>query len=136
MSYKSMADSSSMLNTPSIFPIYVSGLVLRRMQKLGGVQHYEQFNTRKADKLYAAIHEGEEKGLLKARVQEGSRSLMNVVFDVLSDETKFIAGAEAKGMKAIKGHRSVGGIRVSLYNAVTEEQVDAMVAYIREFIET
>ncbi|KAF7317082.1 Phosphoserine aminotransferase [Mycena chlorophos] len=138
MAYKTLSDSSSVHNTPSVLPIYIAGLVLRRMKELGGVQYYEQLNKRKADKLYTAIGAGEEKGIFKAKVREGSRSLMNVVFDVLGDdlEAKFIAGAEAKGMKALKGHRSVGGIRISLYNAVTEEQVDAVVAYMNEFIQT
>ncbi|KAJ7285721.1 pyridoxal phosphate-dependent transferase [Mycena rebaudengoi] len=136
MAYKTLADHSSVFNTPAVLPIYIAGLVLRRSKELGGVQYYEALNKRKAEKLYAVIKEGEAKGLLKAKVKEGSGSLMNVVFDVLGDgaEAKFIAGAEAQGMKAIKGHRSVGGIRVSLYNAVTEEQTDLLVAYIKKFL--
>ncbi|KAF7295035.1 Phosphoserine aminotransferase [Mycena indigotica] len=134
MSYKTLADGNSVYNTPPVLPIYISGLVLRRMKELGGVQYFEQLNKRKADKLYAAIQAGEDKGLFKAKVQEGSRSLMNVVFDVIGDEAKFVAGAEEKGMKAIKGHRSVGGIRISLYNAVTEEQTDAIVEYMKQFV--
>jgi len=136
MAYKTLADNSSVYNTPSVLPIYISGLVLKRSQALGGVKYYEEVNKRKADKLYAVIKEGEAKGLLQAKVKEGSGSLMNVVFDVLGDgaEAKFISGAEALGIKAIKGHRSVGGIRISLYNAVTEEQTDVLVAYMKEFL--
>ncbi|KAJ7219157.1 pyridoxal phosphate-dependent transferase [Mycena pura] len=145
MAYKTLADSSSVYNTPSVLPIYISGLVLRRMKDLGGVQYYEAFNKRKADKVYAAVREGEAKGVFKAKVKEGSRSLMNVVFDVVGDEAKFISGAEARGIKAIKGHRdtlfyaSVGsthmpGIRISLYNAITEEQTDAVVTFMKEFL--
>ncbi|KAF7325972.1 Phosphoserine aminotransferase [Mycena kentingensis (nom. inval.)] len=135
MSYKTLADSASIHNTPSVLPIYITGLVLRRMKELGGVEHFAELNKRKAEKLYAAIAEGEAKGLFKAKVADGSRSYMNVVFDVLEGkEARFVEGAEAKGIKAIKGHRSVGGIRVSLYNAVTEEQADAMVAYMKEFV--
>ncbi|KAJ7063182.1 pyridoxal phosphate-dependent transferase [Mycena amicta] len=134
MAYKTLADNASVYNTPSVLPIYISGLVLRRMKELGGVQYFEALNKRKADKLYAVIQDGETKGVFTAKVKEGSRSLMNVVFDVVRDEAKFIAGAEAKGMQAIKGHRSVGGIRISLYNAVTEEQTDAVVEYMKEFI--
>ncbi|KAF7338396.1 Phosphoserine aminotransferase [Mycena venus] len=104
--------------------------------ELGGVKYYEEVNKRKADKLYAVIKEGEAKSLFRAKVKEGSGSLMNVVFDVLGDgaEAKFISGAEARGMKAIKGHRSVGGIRISLYNAVTEEQTDTLIAYMKDFL--
>ncbi|KAJ6546555.1 pyridoxal phosphate-dependent transferase [Mycena vulgaris] len=122
MAYKTLADSSSVYNTPSVLPIYIAGLVLKRSQALGGVKYYEE--------------EGDAKGLLRAKVKEGSGSLMNVVFDVLGDgaEARFVSGAEALGMKAIKGHRSVGGIRVSLYNAVTEEQTDTMVTYIKQFL--
>ncbi|KAJ7774700.1 phosphoserine aminotransferase [Mycena metata] len=136
MAYKTLADNSSVYNTPAVLPIYISGLVLRRSAEQGGVQYYEALNKRKADKLYAAIKEGEARGVFRAKVKEGSGSLMNVVFDVVGDgaEAKFISGAEALGMKAIKGHRSVGGIRVSLYNAVTEEQTDAIVAFMKSFL--
>ncbi|KAJ7470636.1 pyridoxal phosphate-dependent transferase [Mycena latifolia] len=113
MAYKTLADSSSVYNTPSVLAIYISGLVLKRSQELGGVKYYEEANRRKAEKLYSVIKEGEDKGLFRAKVKEGSRSLMNVVFDVLGDgaEARFVSGAEALGMKAIKGHRSVGGKR-------------------------
>ncbi|KAJ6547437.1 pyridoxal phosphate-dependent transferase [Mycena capillaripes] len=136
MAYKTLADHASVYNTPSVLPIYITGLVLRRSQELGGIKYYEELNKRKAEKLYSVIKEGEDKGLFKAKVKESSRSLMNVVFDVIGDgaEAKFISGAEALGMKAIKGHRSVGGIRISLYNAVTEEQVDTLVAYMKDFL--
>jgi phosphoserine aminotransferase len=109
MSYKTIADNSSVYNTPSVLPIYISGLVLKRSQELGGVKYYEKVNKQKAEKLYAVIKEGEAKGLFRAKVKEGSGSLMNVVFDVVGDgaEAKFISGAEALGMKAIKGHRYV-----------------------------
>ncbi|KAJ7046658.1 phosphoserine aminotransferase [Mycena alexandri] len=109
MAYKTLADNSSVYNTPAVLPIYISGLVLRRSAELGGVQYYEALNKRKADKLYAAIKEGEARGVFRAKVKEGSGSLMNVVFDVVGDgaEAKFISGAEALGMKAIKGHRYV-----------------------------
>ncbi|KAJ7098038.1 pyridoxal phosphate-dependent transferase [Mycena belliarum] len=136
MAYKTLADSSSVYNTPPVLSIYISGLVLLRSQELGGVKYYEELNKRKADKLYSVIKAGEEKGLLRAKVKEGSRSLMNVVFDVLGEgaEARFLSGAEALGIKGIKGHRSVGGIRVSLYNAVTDEQTDGLVAYMNTFL--
>ncbi|KAJ7184368.1 pyridoxal phosphate-dependent transferase [Mycena filopes] len=135
MAYKTLADNASLYNTPAVLPIYISGLVLRRSRDLGGVRYYADVNRRKAGKLYAAIKEGEAKGLLRLKVKEGSASQMSVVFDVVGEgaEEKFVAGAEALGMKGIKGHRSVGGIRVSLYNAITEEQVDTLVAYMKTF---
>ncbi|KAJ7105760.1 pyridoxal phosphate-dependent transferase [Mycena crocata] len=136
MAYKTLADNSSVYNTPAVLPIYIAGLVLRRSAELGGVKYYEDLNKRKADKLYAAIKEGEQKGVFRAKVKEGSGSRMNVVFDVVGDgaEARFISGADALGMKAIKGHRSVGGIRISLYNAVTEEQTETLVAYMKDFL--
>ncbi|ESK96899.1 phosphoserine aminotransferase [Moniliophthora roreri MCA 2997] len=136
MSFKTLADSGSLYNTPSVLPIYIAGLVLQRSKELGGVQYYEQVNRRKAEKLYATLREGEEKGIFRGKVKEGSGSWMNVVFDVLGEgaEARFLNGAEEKGMKALKGHRSVGGIRVSLYNAITEDQTDKLVSYMKEFI--
>ncbi|KAL1748061.1 pyridoxal phosphate-dependent transferase [Schizophyllum fasciatum] len=136
MSYKTLADSGSLYNTPSVLPIYMSGLVLERMKRLGGLSYFEQLNKTKSAKVYAVLKEGEAKGKLRGKVQEGSGSWMNVVFDVLGDgeEAKFLAGAEARNLKGLKGHRSVGGIRASLYNAITEEQTDKLVEYIQEFI--
>lgn len=109
MSYKTLADNKSVHNTPSVLPIYISGLVLERSKQLGGVKYYEEVNGRKAKKLYDVLKEGEAKGLLKRKVKDGSGSWMNVVFDVIGEgkEAEFIAGAEAQGMKSIKGHRYV-----------------------------
>ncbi|KAI0807535.1 phosphoserine aminotransferase [Fomes fomentarius] len=136
LSYKTLADSGSLYNTPSVLPIYVAGLVVRRMKENGGLPYYEELNKRKAKKLYAAIHEGEQKGVFRRKVQQGSESWMNVVFEVLGEsaEKKFLEGAEKDGMKGLKGHRSVGGIRVSLYNAITEQEVDKLVAYMSQFL--
>jgi phosphoserine aminotransferase len=109
LSYKTLHDSGSLYNTPSVLPIYIAGLVLERSKQLGGVKYYEQVNKRKADKLYAVLKDGEARGLLKLKVNEGSRSLMNVTFGITDDdkEAAFIAGAEELGMKGIKGHRCV-----------------------------
>jgi len=136
LAYKTFVEKQNMPNTPPVFSIYVTGLVLKRNAELGGLAYYEAANKRKQEKVYEVLREGEQKGVLKGHVRPGSGSWMNVVFEVLGDgaEARFLAGAEANGMKGLKGHRSVGGIRVSLYNAVTEEQVDKLVAYIREFI--
>ncbi|KAF5387095.1 hypothetical protein D9615_001910 [Tricholomella constricta] len=137
LAYKPYADNDSMPNTPSVLAIYVSGLVLKRNKGLGGVSYYEEFNKRKQEKVYDVLREGDAKGVLKPKVREGEGSWMNIVFGVIGEgaEARFLAGAEKRGMKGLKGHRSVGGIRVSLYNSVTEEWTDQLVAYIREFIE-
>jgi len=136
MAYKTLADSGSLYNTPPTLSIYIAGLVLQQMEKQGGMLYYEKVNKKKAEKLYAAVSRGEQKGVLRAKVDPHARSWMNLVFDVLGDgaEARFLAGADQRGMKALKGHRSVGGIRVSLYNAITEEQTDGLVAYIDEFL--
>ncbi|EJF65905.1 phosphoserine aminotransferase [Dichomitus squalens LYAD-421 SS1] len=136
LSYKQLADHGSLYNTPSVFAIYVAGLVLERMKASGGLLYYEAVNKRKAQKLYAVIHEGEQKGLFRRKVQQGSESWMNVVFEVLGEgsEKKFLEGAEKEGMKGLKGHRSVGGIRVSLYNAITEPEVDKLIAFMTHFM--
>ncbi|KAH9946072.1 phosphoserine aminotransferase [Epithele typhae] len=101
---------------PAVLPIYVAGLVVRRMGEQGGIPYYEALNRRKSQKLYAAIHEGEQNGVFRRK-------------------KRFLEGAEAEGMKGLKGHRSVGGIRVSLYNAVTEEDVDKIIAYMNSFMQ-
>ncbi|KZT09496.1 phosphoserine aminotransferase [Laetiporus sulphureus 93-53] len=136
MAYKTLADSGSLYNTPCVLPIYISGLVLERMKARGGLKHYEETNKRKAEKVYAALKDGEAKGKLRRKVKPGSGSWMNVVFEVVGPdaEKKFLEGAEQKGMKGLKGHRSVGGVRVSLYNAITEAEVDQLVDYMKEFI--
>ncbi|KAJ3538630.1 hypothetical protein NM688_g6491 [Phlebia brevispora] len=136
LSWKTLADSKSMYNTPSVLSIYITGLVLDRMKEQGGLKYYEELNKKKAMKVYAAVHEGQNKGVFRKKVKDGSESWMNVVFEVLGDgaEKRFLEGAEKKGMKGLKGHRSVGGIRVSLYNAITEEQADALVQYMQDFV--
>ncbi|KAJ8497011.1 hypothetical protein ONZ45_g12217 [Pleurotus djamor] len=140
MSYKTLYDNKSLYNTPSVLPIYIAGLVLKLMKENGGVQYYEAVNKRKSEKVYAALKRGEEKGVLQSKVGEGKgRSWMNAVFDVVGGNDAlagFIAGAEAKGLHALKGHRSVGGVRASLYNAITEDQVDQLVAYMDEYTST
>lgn len=112
MSYKILADSSSLYNTPSVLPVYIAGLVLERMKELGGVKYYEEVNRRKMEKLYGVLKEGEEKGVFQRKVQEGSGSWMNVVFTVLPEggEQRFLAGAEKEGMKSLKGHRYVSAL--------------------------
>ncbi|KAF8507327.1 pyridoxal phosphate-dependent transferase [Hysterangium stoloniferum] len=138
LAYKTLADSGSLYNTPPMFPMYVAALVLERIQDGGSVQHMEEVNRRKAEMLYAILNEGEERGIVKIKARPGSRSWMNVTFQILGEgtEQKFLEVAEARGFRQLKGHRSVGGIRVSLYNAVTEEQTKRLVDYIKEYYST
>jgi len=137
LSYKTLKDSSSLYNTPATFSIYVAGLVLERMRQSGGLRHVEEVNKRKQQKVYDVVKVGEAKGLFRLKVKEGSRSWMNVVFTGKTPEVEkeFLFSGEARGFKAMKGHRSVGGIRISLYNAITEEQVDKLVTFVQHFIE-
>ncbi|KAF6764754.1 phosphoserine aminotransferase [Ephemerocybe angulata] len=138
LSYKYLADGKSVPNTPPVFSIYVAGLVLRRMKALGGLEAFEAVNRRKKEGVYRAIREGEERGVFRGKVGEGEGgSWMNVVWEVVGDgaEERFLKGAGERGMKSLKGHRSVGGIRASLYNAVEEEEVAKLVEYMREFVE-
>jgi len=136
MSYKTLADSKSLYNTPPVLSIYITGLVMEDISRNGGIVKYAKMTKEKAAKVYEALREGEDRGILREKVKKGSGSLMNIVFDVVGDglEAKFIGGAETRGMKGLKGHRSVGGIRVSLYNAVTVANVDKLATYMREFI--
>ncbi|KAH6919066.1 phosphoserine aminotransferase [Coprinopsis sp. MPI-PUGE-AT-0042] len=139
LSYKYLAEGKSVPNTPPVFPIYVAGLVLRRMKRLGGMKYFEEANREKMGMVYEALEEGEKKGVFKGRVRrDNGGSWMNIVFNINGEgeEERFLKGAEEKGMKGLKGHRSVGGIRVSLYNALEEENIATLVSYMREFIES
>ncbi|KAG1754536.1 pyridoxal phosphate-dependent transferase [Suillus lakei] len=115
-------------NTPPVLSIYITGLVLEYMLQLGGLDYYASLTNRKSKKLYDVLKDGDTKGIFKGKVKEGSGSQMNVVFDVLGEGllAKFIAGAEERGMK---------GVRVSIYNAVTEEEADQLISYMEQFAE-
>jgi phosphoserine aminotransferase len=109
LSYKTLADGSSVYNTPPVLAIYISGLVLKRNAELGGLGYYERVNRRKAEMVYEGLRFGEEKGVFKGHVKKGAMSWMNVVFVVLGEgkEKEFLKGAEEEGMVGIKGHRYV-----------------------------
>ena len=111
LSYKVLKDTNSVYNTPATFSIYVAGLVLERMRENGGLEAVEAINRRKQKKVFDAVSAGEAKGLFHLKVQDGSRSWMNVVFTGKTPETEkeFLAAGESLGFKAMKGHRSVGG---------------------------
>ena len=133
--YKTVADNQSMYNTPPTFAIYVAGLVFQWLKQQGGVATMEQRAVAKASLLYTAI-DGSQ--LYENRVATDCRSRMNVPF-YLRDESRndaFLAGAKARGLLQLKGHKSVGGMRASIYNAMPLEGVQALVAYLRDFEQT
>ena len=130
--YKVVADNDSMFNTPPTYAIYLAGLVFRWLKAQGGVAGIEARNVDKARLLYDAIDSG---GLYENRVEPRWRSRMNVPF-FLKDERlndAFLAGAKDAGLLQLKGHRSVGGMRASIYNAMPLEGVRALVDYMRDF---
>jgi phosphoserine aminotransferase len=127
------AENKSLYNTPPTFGIYMVRNVLAWLKGLGGLDAVEARNRAKGGKLYAAIDAAPD--VFKCPVEKESRSLMNVVFRLPTeaDEERFAKAAEKAGMIGLKGHRSVGGIRVSLYNAVEPAWVDALVEFMGEF---
>jgi phosphoserine aminotransferase len=130
--WRAVADADSMLNTPPTYAIYIAGLVFAHLKKLGGVAAMERINIEKARLLYAALDADD---FYQNRVALENRSRMNVPF-YLRDESlndKFLAGAKARGLLQLKGHKSVGGMRASIYNAMPIEGVQALVDYLNEF---
>jgi phosphoserine aminotransferase len=130
--YQIHAKDGSMYNTPPTYGWYFAGLVFARLKEQGGLAAMAAHNQRKAEKLYAAI---DNSGFYKNPVAKHCRSWMNVPFtlpDAALDEA-FLKGAKAAGMVALKGHRSVGGMRASIYNAMPEAGVDALIAYMADF---
>src|SRR3954470_1394113 len=132
LQYGVHAENQSMYNTPPVFAIYVMRLVLAWLLKQGGLAEIGARNARKANKLYAAIDRTE---FYRGHAENDSRSRMNVTFRLPSEELekKFIKDATAAGLDGLKGHRSVGGLRASIYNAFPEEGVDALVQFMSEF---
>ncbi|MDZ7591332.1 MAG: 3-phosphoserine/phosphohydroxythreonine transaminase [Rubrivivax sp.] len=130
--YKTVADNDSMYNTPPTYAIYIAGLVFKWLKAQGGLVAMEVKNRAKAALLYDYL---DTTPFYRAPVAKDCRSLMNVPFK-LGDEAldgAFLKGAEARGMVQLKGHRSVGGMRASIYNAMPVEGVMALVAYMKEF---
>ncbi len=130
--YRTVADNASMFNTPPTYAIYMAGLTFQWLKRQGGVGAMEQRNIAKAALLYDFI---DGSSFYVNKVQPSCRSRMNVPF-FLRDESRneaFLAGAQARGLLQLKGHKSVGGMRASLYNAMPMEGVQALVAYMREF---
>ncbi|MCG2635108.1 MAG: 3-phosphoserine/phosphohydroxythreonine transaminase [Gammaproteobacteria bacterium] len=133
--YQVHADNDSRYNTPPTFAIYVAGLVFKQLLEQGGLTAAEAVNRRKADKLYSAI---EGLALYGSPVEVASRSLMNVPFTLADDalDADFLAEAAKAGLVSLKGHRKVGGMRASIYNAMPESGVDALVSFMEEFQRT
>jgi len=132
MDYKLQAAADSMLNTPATYGIYIAGLVFKWLKALGGLAEIEKRNIAKAQLLYDFL---DRSSFYKNSVNPKDRSRMNVPFTLadpkLDDE--FLKGAEKEGMVQLKGHRSVGGMRASIYNAMPVEGVQQLVAYMKEF---
>jgi len=132
LNYKTHADKGSMFNTPPCFAIYIVGLVLKWLKGIGGVAAIEKINREKAAQLYAKI---DESSYYRGHAEPESRSLMNVTFNLATPEleAKFVAEAAAIGLNGLKGHRSVGGCRASIYNAFPREGVAKLVDFMGEF---
>lgn len=131
--YRSHAERDSMLNTPPTWNWYLLGLTVRWMIEQGGVEHFARLNAAKAAAVYAAI-DGSD-GFYRNPVQQSARSQMNIPF-FLPDATldaRFVSEAKAAGLLALKGHKAVGGIRASLYNAMPLEGAQALAAFMRDF---
>ncbi len=132
--YKIHADNESMYNTPPTYAWYIAGLVFAWLKNNGGLTAMAAVNQRKAEKLYRYIDASG--GFYRNPVEPASRSWMNVPFtlkDAALDEP-FLKGAKAAGLVQLKGHRSVGGMRASIYNAMPEAGIDALIAYMQDFL--
>ena len=132
LNYSTMLEGESMYNTPPTFAWYVAGKVFKWLKAMGGVQSMGEVNNRKAKKLYSFI---DESNFYSNNIQEPNRSIMNIPF-LLGDENlnkQFLEESKEAGLLALKGHRSGGGMRASLYNAMPEECIDALIEFMAEF---
>ena len=132
LNYKVMADNNSLYNTPNTFGIYILGLTMKWVKAEGGLAGVGKTNDRKASKVYAEI---DRSGFYRGTAQKESRSVMNVTFRLPTEELEnlFVKESTAAGLDGLKGHRAVGGMRASLYNAFPEAGVDALVEFMKEF---
>jgi phosphoserine aminotransferase len=130
--YQVQAENDSMYNTPPTYAIYIAGLVLKHLKEQGGLKAMEAHNKAKAAILYDFL---DDSAFYRNPVAREDRSLMNVPFKLKDDslDDAFLKGAQARGMIQLKGHRAVGGMRASIYNAMPIEGVQALVAYMKEF---
>jgi phosphoserine aminotransferase len=132
LNYKVHAENDSLYNTPNTFGIYILGLTMKWLRSNGGLEGIARANQRKAGKLYAEI---DRTGFYRGTAEKESRSLMNVTFRLATEELEklFVKESTAAGLDGLKGHRSVGGMRASIYNAFPEEGIDALVEFMRDF---
>ncbi len=132
LDYKVMADNGSMYNTPPTYSVYIAGLVFQWLKKLGGLKAMEEINRRKAGLLYDLI---DGSGFYTNPVAKTDRSLMNIPFRMRDEslDESFLKSAKSAGLIQLKGHRSVGGMRASVYNAMPVEGVQALVDFMRDF---
>lgn len=132
MSYAVHAESKSLYNTPPVFAVYVTGLVMRWLIGLGGLTTIGRANEQKAAKLYAEI---DRTGFYRGTAAKSDRSIMNVTFRLPTEqlEDRFVTESAAAGLDGLQGHRSVGGLRASIYNAFPEAGVDALVDFMKAF---
>lgn len=132
LQYRTQADKGSMFNTPPCFSIYCVGEVMKWLKEQGGVEGIEKINREKAGKIYAMI---DSTDFYRGHAEVQSRSMMNISFNLPTPEleTKFIAEATAQDLDGLKGHRSIGGCRASIYNAFPGEGIDKLVDFMKEF---
>ena len=134
LKFKTHADAGSLYNTPNCYCIYMCGKVFKWLKKMGGLEVMKERNEKKAKLLYDYLDSSK---LFKGTVEKDSRSLMNVPF-VTGDkdlDAKFVKEAKEAGLENLKGHRTVGGMRASIYNAMPYEGVEALVAFMKKFEE-
>ena len=134
LKYKTQADAKSLYNTPPAYGIYICGKVFKWLKKMGGLEVMKERNEKKAKLLYDFLDQSQ---LFKGAVVKEDRSLMNVPFVTGNEEldAKFVKEAKAAGLENLKGHRTVGGMRASIYNAMPYEGVEALVAFMKKFEE-
>jgi phosphoserine aminotransferase len=132
MDYRKQAEADSMLNTPPTYSMYIAGLVFKWLKQQGGLAAIEKHNIQKAGLLYDYL---DTTAFYANPVAKEDRPRMNVPFTLRDSkhDAAFLAQAEARGLSQLKGHRSVGGMRASIYNAMPVEGVQRLVAYMRDF---
>ena len=134
LKWKTQADADSLYNTPPCYGIYICGKVFKWLKKMGGLEAMKALNEKKAKILYDFLDQSK---MFKGTVEKKDRSLMNVPFVTGDDELnkKFIAESKAAGFENLKGHRTVGGMRASIYNAMPIEGVEKLVEFMKKFEE-
>jgi phosphoserine aminotransferase len=132
LSYKVHAENDSLYNTPNTFGVYILGLTMKWLRSQGGLDAMAKVNQRKAGKLYAEI---DRTGFYRGTARKQDRSLMNVTFRLATEDLEklFVKESTTAGFDGLKGHRSVGGMRASIYNAFPEDGIDALVSFMKEF---